>query len=347
MAAVLVAANSVVSGATTDTGDPESRRVELIARIERSVVVVLVDAREIAHEKKTITREQVASLGTGLILSPDGLVLTAEHVVSNADRVRIELASGETLSARVVFADEAADVALLRLAAVPPGLIPVKLGDSDAVRKGDSAFVIGNPAGIRRSLSAGVISGRHPDRRVVGGTVEADLIQTDAAINSGNSGGPIFNGRGEVIAIAQTILTQGSGSEGLGFGLAINAVKKILGLDPCLWLGFSGLLLDRAWSEALNVPGPGGLLVEHVASSSPAEKAGLRAGDLPIQSGSEHLLLGGDVILRIDGLPVLDWVRRSSDAANAEGGAHEPKLTILRAGNVSEIPIVAIHRTGF
>lgn len=283
--------------------DEEARRVELVARLERSVVVVLAAGREISHEKGTITQRASEGLGTGLILSTDGLVLTAAHVIANAEEIRVKVGTGEPQPAQVVFADEAADVALVRFQRAPPSLVPARLGDSSRVRKGETVYVIGNPAGIERSLSVGIVSGRHPARHVFGGTVEAELIQTDASINPGNSGGPIFNSRGEVIAIAQFILSQGGGSEGLGFGLAINTIKKALGLDPCLWLGFSGVQLDPALSAALNAPEPGGLLVERVTPGGPADQAGLRGGAVPIQFGTEHLLLGGDIVLKVDGVP--------------------------------------------
>ena len=211
--------------------DEESKRVELVAQLERSVVVVLVEGREIQHEQKTLALLPSASLGTGVVLSADGLVLTAAHVVAGADRIRVKPQGGEPLAARVVFADEDADIALLRLETASASLVPAKLGDSSRVRKGETTYVIGNPVGIEFSLSTGVVSGRHPIGHVFGGSVEAEVIQTDAAINSGNSGGPIFNSRGEVIAIAQGILSKGGGSEGLGFGLSINVVKKILGSD--------------------------------------------------------------------------------------------------------------------
>jgi serine protease Do len=204
--------------------------------------------------------------------------------------------------------------------------------------------VIGNPVGIEFSLSTGVVSGRHSTRHVFGGSVEAEVIQTDAAINSGNSGGPMFDSRGEVIAIAQSILSKGGGFEGLGFGLSINTVKKVLGLDPCLWLGFSGVSLSETSAELLNVPGANGLLVQTVTPGGPAEAAGVRGGVVPIQVGGEHILLGGDVILGINGIPAADWMREPPPTDGRSGDRHELKLSLLRAGRVLEVSISAIHR---
>jgi S1-C subfamily serine protease len=325
--------------------DEEARRVELIARLQRSVVVVLTEGREISHEREAVTLLPSEGLGTGLILSTDGLVLTAAHVVAGADRVRIKIGDGEPLPARIVFADEPADVALLRLDTLPQPLSPARLGDSDRVRQGESVYVIGNPVGIEHSLSVGVVSGRHPARHVFGGSVEAELIQTDAAINSGNSGGPMFNSRGEVIAVAQRILTRGGGSEGLGFGLAINVVKRVVGLDPCIWMGFSAVPLNETSAAMLNVPEPGALLVERVTPGGPADQAGIRGGELPVQVGREHLLLGGDVVLKADGVPILDWIRERRPPPSRPGEVHEIRLTLLRAGETREVPVRVTHRS--
>ena len=327
--------------------DEESKRVELVAQLERSVVVVLVEGREIQHEQKTLALLPSASLGTGVVLSADGLVLTAAHVVAGADRIRVKPLGGEPLAARVVFADEDADIGLLRLEMASASLVPAKLGDSSRVRKGETTYVIGNPVGIDFSLSTGVVSGRHPIGHVFGGSVEAEVIQTDAAINSGNSGGPIFNSRGEVIAIAQGILSKGGGSEGLGFGLSINVIKKILGLDPCVWLGLSGVPLNESWTSALNIPAPGGLLVETVAPGGPAAQAGIRGGEIAIQVGRQHALLGGDVILTVDDLPIGDWMRKPPALGTNAGERHELKLRLIRAGRELEVPLVVVHRTNW
>ena len=324
--------------------DEESRRVELVERMERSVVLVLVEAREVEHDRKTVELLPSQSLGTGVVLSTNGLVLTAAHVVAGADRIGVKPKGGEPLAARVVFTDEDADIALLRLETTPASLAPAKLGDSSRVRKGETTYVIGNPDGIELSLSTGVVSGRHPIRHVFGGTVEAEVIQTDAAINSGNSGGPIFNSRGEVIAIAQRILTASGGSEGLGFGLSINVVKKILGLDPCVWLGVSAVPLNDSWTGALNIPAPGGLLVETVAPGGPAAQAGIRGGEIPIQVGLQHALLGGDVILKVNDLPIGEWIRTQPALGGNAGERHVLKLKLIRAGRELEVPVTVVHR---
>lgn len=318
--------------------DPEQERVRLIERLERSVVLVLAEGKEISHEEKLVRLSPSEWLGTGILIHRDGLVLTAAHVVSAAESLRVKVEDREPLPARVVFADDDFDVALVRVDSLtPPPVVTVSLGDSDAVKKGQTVYVIGNPSGMERSLSVGVVSGKHPATHVFGGNLKAELIQTDAAINSGNSGGPIFNSRGEVIALAQSILTAGGGSEGLGFGLAINTVKKILGLEPTSWLGFSSVPLDAQWAAALNVSEPGALLVQRVVPSGPSDRAGLRGGTIPVQAGRAHLLLGGDVILKIGSFTPLEWT-------TAKSASHTGPLVVLvrREGRNVELPITPI-----
>ncbi len=345
---VIALLNSLpLSAGTPPPLTEEERRVSLVEQLERSVVLVFAEGRGVTHARERLSLEPTKSLGTGLVISADGLVLTAAHVVEEAQRLKVKLGDGEPVPARTVFADEEADIALLRLETAAPGLQPATLGDSDRVRKGEAVYVIGNPVGIERSLSVGVVSGRHPFRHVFGGNIQVELIQTDAAINSGNSGGPIFNSRGEVIAIAQRILTEGGGSEGLGFGLAINVVKKILALDPCTWLGFSAIPLDEPWSRVFNTPRQGGVLLQRVAPGGPAFRAGLRGGDVPIQVGNQHFLVGGDIVLTVDGEPAVDWVRRASTTSKKPGDLREFNLKVYRAGQTVDVPVATVHRSGW
>jgi serine protease Do len=333
--------------ALDDPTSDESRRVALVARLEDSAVLVKVEGRQIAHAGGEISLQPSGGLGTGVVLSRDGLVMTAAHVVADAEQIMVGLRNGTERAAQVIFADEGADVALLRMESPPGDLVPARLGDSDRVRKGETVYVIGNPVGIESSLSVGVVSGRHKTSHLLGGAAEAEFIQTDAAMNAGNSGGPMFNSRGEVIAVAQRIVTGTGGSEGLGFGLAINAVKKILQMDPCIWLGFSGVPLPASWTSALNVPGRDPLLVEHVTPGSPADKGGLRGGTLPVQVGKGHLVLGGDVVLKIDGRLPLEWVRATPQIGRKPGERHDVRLTVLRDGQIQELVLVTVHREGW
>lgn len=327
--------------------DDEAQRVELIGRLERSVAVVLSEGHRLLRDRGRLAVAPWEALGGGVVLSRDGLVLTAAHVVAEGERVLVKVqALEEPVPARIVFIDEPSDVALLRLEEVPVPLAPARLGNSSLVRKGQTVYAIGNPTGLEYSLSVGVVSGRHEVPRVFGGSVQAEVIQTDAALNTGNSGGPLFNSRGEVIAIARSIVSESGGSQGIGFGLAINVVKKILGLDPCIWLGFSGVPVDERWSQALNVP-RGGVLVQRVSRGDAAAQAGLRGGHTPVRVGGETLLLGGDVVLRVDGQPILEWLRKPPAFRGKPGERHELRLAVFRGGRILEMPIVEVHRAAW
>lgn len=325
--------------------DEELQRVELVAAVERSAVLVLAE-RRLPYGEESGKRQRTAAMGAGVIVRSEGLVVTAAHVVVAAERVVVKLEGGEPLTARIVFLDVASDVALLRLETPPPGLVAAQLGDSDRVRKGETVYVIGNPTGLERSLSVGVVSGRHTLGHIVGGSLEAEVIQTDAAVNPGNSGGPIFNSRGELIAVAQLIISRSGGSDGLGFGLAVNVVKKILALDPCTWLGFSGIALNERLAAALNVPRSGGVLVQMVSPGSPAAQAGLKEGDLLGRIGDDLVLVGGDVVLEVNGMPFLDWVRKRQTGGKP-GDRHEFRFLVLRGGRLVEVPIVSVHRAAW
>lgn len=315
------------------------RRVEVVAAAERSVATVLAEGPQAGGRSR-----RGASLGSGVVLSGDGLLLTAAHVVAGAERIAVKVFGAGPVPARLVFLDRSADVALVRLAPSGVALHPAVLGDSDRLRKGEAIYVIGNPGGLERSLSVGVVSGRHPLGQILGGAVEADLIQTDAAMNPGNSGGPMFDSSGAVIGLAQAIVSEGGGSQGLGFGLPINTVKKLLDLDPCVWLGFSAFPLDAEWADALNVRAPSAALVQRVEPDGAAAVAGLREGTIPVDSPRGKLLLGGDVILAVDGKPYLDWVRSSAPSQLRPGTRHVLMVTLMRAGAVIDLPMPVVHR---
>jgi S1-C subfamily serine protease len=315
--------------------DREARRVEVIGHAERSVASVVATGA---------SADSVSGAGTAVALSRDGLLLTAAHVVLGAERILVRPFESDPTPARLVFMDRAADLALLRLEARGLDLHPATFGDSSRLRKGDTLYVIGNPSGLERSLSVGVVSGRHPAGRILGGAVEAELIQTDAAMNPGNSGGPMFDSSGNLVGLAQLILSESGGFEGLGFGLAINDVKRVLGLDPCVWLGFSAYSLDPQWSDALNLRVLGAALVQIVEPGSSAALAGLRAGTIRVAAPRGRLLLGGDVVIAIDGVPYQTWVRSSAPTRVQPGARHVLTLTIMRAGSLIDIPLPVVHR---
>jgi S1-C subfamily serine protease len=245
-------------------------------------------------------------LGSGVLISTDGKILTAAHLVEAADATLVEFSDGELIPARVLGAVHNADVALLQLAHPPTNVVVAPLGDSDKMEVGDEVFVVGAPYGLSYTLTAGHISGRQSGDNRISDTGSREFLQTDAAINQGNSGGPMFNMNGEVIGIITNILSQSGGSEGLGFAATSKMARQLLLDQKPFWSGIEGLLLRGDLAKALNVPQPAGLLVERVADGSPAARAGIVAGSMRANIAGEDLLLGGDIILEVDGLTYED-----------------------------------------
>jgi S1-C subfamily serine protease len=218
--------------------------------------------------------------------------------------ITAEFLGGEQVSARVIASESAADVALLQLERVPARRVVASMGDSSKARVGDPVFVIGAPYGIGHTLSVGHISARYRPNTIDSDMALAELLQTDAAINPGNSGGPMFDMAGEVIGVASHNISRSGGFEGLGFVVAINTARRLLLEERSIWSGLTGVLLTGNLAKALNVPQAEGVLVQQVAVSSPAAQMGLRPGTIPATVDGRNLLLGGDVILAVLGVPI-------------------------------------------
>jgi len=246
----------------------------------------------------------VAGLGSGVLISADGKVLTAAHVVQTADAIEVQFLTGEVVKAKVLSSEPTADVALLQLERAPKAPFVAKVGDSDAVDIGDEVFVVGAPLGVSHTLTVGYISGRRKPNATFSGMTRTEFFQTDAAINQGNSGGPLFNMKGEVIGIVSYILSHSGGSEGLGFAVTSKVARQLLE-QKSFWSGVNGYMLTGELAQVFNVPPPGvGLLVQRVANGSPADQLGLKEGTTRATIGDEDLIVGGDIILGILGIPL-------------------------------------------
>jgi S1-C subfamily serine protease len=214
-----------------------------------------------------------------------------------------------------------------------------RLGDSDLVRVGRQVFVVGAPLGISHSMTSGYISAR---RRVTGQLrklVDTELFQTDAAINQGNSGGPMFDMAGEVIGIVSHLASKTGGSDGIGFAVTSNVVRKTLLESPAFWSGIDGLLLSDDLARVLNVPdGRTGLLVQRVAIGSPGAALGLRDGSHAASIGGEELVLGGDIVLEVQGIRVSadDYANLAGAITAIEDGG-ELRVLVLRAGGLKTL----------
>lgn len=279
-------------------------------------------------------------VGSGMILDPSGLILTNSHVAFGRQSIAVTLDDGTSLPAQLVGADPIFDLAVLRIPQPSTGTLPTApLGDSERVRVGEEVLAIGNPLGLDQTLTRGIVSAINRILPETPFSLMEPLIQTDTPINPGNSGGPLLNRCGEVIGITTAIIPE---AQNIGFAIPINLAKAVL---PSLltqgrvvrpWLGFHGQLVGEPLRALLRIPLVDGLLVEAVEPGSPAERAGLRGGQLEIVIGGRAHLVGGDIITSLDGRRVdspetlVEVMRRLKVGATV-------RLTVFRDGEYREV----------
>ncbi|MEY3013170.1 MAG: hypothetical protein RIT45_1905 [Pseudomonadota bacterium] len=267
------------------------------------------------------------SLGSGVIVSKDGLVLTNNHVVEHGNAIELTLHDGRKLSATLVGRDPQTDVAVLRIDKVPADLEPMPIADSGKVRLGEIVLAIGSPFGLAQTVTLGIISAK--GRSNVGIVDYEDFIQTDASINPGNSGGALINARGELVGINTAIASRSGGSQGIGFAIPSQMAMRVLrslvdtGTVERGWLGVMIQDLDPRLAEHFGLPDPRGVLVADVEPSSPAATGGVRRGD---------------VILAVDGQPIADTARLRNRIAGLAPGA-KPKLDLWRDGKARKVEV--------
>lgn len=280
----------------------------LYDQVKSSVVVIqaVSVSPQLADDEIVLMAE--AAQGSGVLISEDGLIWTAEHVVASVEELQIEFLDGTTYPGVVVTSNKQSDLALIKVVGDfdSKQLHVASIADSDEIRIGEDVFVLGAPHGFKQSLSRGILSGRFSPEHLANDFVTIELLQTDAAINPGNSGGPMFNMKGEVVGIASRIYTNSGGFEGIGFAIASNVAQQLLMDKPGFWVGMESMLLDGALARALNVPQDGGLLITKVSSQGAASELGLQGGYLQSTIEGIDLILGGDIILDINGIPVKD-----------------------------------------
>jgi serine protease Do len=273
---------------------------DLYERVSPSVVfisAVTIDPYKITDRVSTV-------IGSGFVISNDGLVLTNSHVVFGRQVITVTLDDGRRARAKLLGADPILDLAVLRIPAPPEGHPKAALGDSDAVRIGEEVVAIGNPLGLEQTLTRGVVSGVNRILPESPMSVMLPLIQTDAPINPGNSGGPLLNRCGEVIGINTSTLAE---AQNIGFAVPINIAKQVIpemverGRVIRPWFGISGKLIKKEFMGIINIPLVDGFLVETIEPESPAQQAGLHGGVLPITIAEMEFLLGGDIITKING----------------------------------------------
>ncbi len=279
--------------------------------------------------------------GSGFLIGGDGKILTNSHVVANEHQLEVTLSDQSKYKARLLSRDESNDLALLQIE--PRKKLPwLRLGDSEGLQVGQKVLAIGNPFGLDGTLTTGVVSALARDIRGENDQKLEGLIQTDAAINMGNSGGPLLDSAGDVIGINTAILGPNGGSIGIGFAMPINRAKLML--DDVQagrkrpQLGVSVIAVAGDYADALNLPTQGGLLITEVERGSAAERAGLRGGNQTVQIGNAQISVGGDLIMAIDGRPV-DRNDAISRALARKRLGDSVELTIFRGGRTMNVRV--------
>ncbi len=313
---------------------------DLVDSASNSVVTLYV-TEEISEGKgDLLTKTTNKGLGSGVLVGEKHeYIITAAHVVGNASEILVEFRDGKTMKAKTSRISRTADVALIILDRPILNAKSAKIGDSDKVRVGDDVFIIGASFGLSYSVSKGIISGKHNEKQIISDLNSMEFFQTDAAINKGNSGGPMFNAKGEVIGIVSSILSFSGGSEGLGFAATSKITEDILLNRGNVWLGVDALPLNREMCYALNVPQEGALLVQSVAKKSAGYFMGLKGGFIKLKYEDEEFLIGGDVILSFDDI-VMDGVSKIEELREYLNKIEHHKkcqVKILREGKTKEL----------
>jgi S1-C subfamily serine protease len=315
---------------------------ELYRRVSSSVVVIRASGQEVTADGTVRFKE----IGSGVLISADGKIATAAHVVQTLEDITVEFIGEEPVPARVISSEQWADISIIQVSLVPRDATVSPLTDSDAVGVGDPVFLVGAPYGLSYSLSQGVVSARWAPNTVTKDFPLAEFFQTDAVINTGNSGGPMFTRAGELIGIVSHNITKSGGSEGLGFVVTSNTVRKLLLERNRGWFGVDLMLLTGTLAEAFNLPQEGGFLVKQVVKNSVAGRLGIRGGDRIGIVDGQQLVVGGDVLLTVQGLRLANAEDRGKVLKALEGikAGDDLRVTVFRNDQVVEL---TMKFTGF
>jgi 2-alkenal reductase len=323
---------------TTVVGALEELMIGVYKQVNPSVV----------HIRVTVGRGRFTqqATGSGFVLDRRGHIVTNNHVVEGATDITVTFADDTEVPAKVVGTDPGSDLAVIAVDLPADSLHPAELGDSDQVVPGQLTIAIGNPFGLEGSMTMGIVS-------AVGRVIQpeasrfsiAHMIQTDAPINPGNSGGPLLDSQGRVIGVNTLIFSQTGTSAGVGFAVPVNTVKRVVpeliarGRYDHPWLGISGYSITPRLARELDLPAERGVLIGDVDANGPAARAGLRGGSRQVVVDGTPFIVGGDMVIAIDGRPVksMDDIIGYLEEERQVGDV--VRLTVLRAGQEREITV--------
>jgi S1-C subfamily serine protease len=353
---------SVVAGqqaavATTETSTTASggalTPAQIYQRDSSGVVEVISTLKTTTQSLFGPVSGESQALGSGFVVSKQGYILTNAHVVSNdgqsASAVSVVFkgkgSQTTSVSAKIVGIDETSDVAVLKVdPAKSPALNPLTLGNSSRAQVGEAVVAIGNPLGYDFSLTSGIVSATDRNLQSPNGSTISNGIQTDAAINEGNSGGPLIDATGRVIGINEQIASQSGGNQGLGFAVPIDTAAGVMsqlektGNATYAWLGISGQTVSADVAKALGLKVSQGVLVASVQSGSPAAKAGIRGGQKQVSLQDQVYVTGGDVITKVNGQAMSD-----SEQLTSVIMAHKPgdqvAVTLVRGSSTLTLKV--------
>ncbi len=337
-----IAASPTATAPPAVLSNDEQNNIAIYERVSPAVVNI---TSTVVSNDYFLRAQPQQGTGSGSILDAQGDILTNYHVVRNANRLEATLANGKRYSARLIGADPDNDLAVIRIANPPQGLTTIALGDSRSLQVGRKVLAIGNPFGLDRTLTTGVVSAlnRELASERAGRTLR-DLIQTDAAINPGNSGGPLLDNSGKLIGVNTAIFSTSGSSAGIGFAVPVATVREIVpeliarGRVSRASLGVSVQTLVPPVAQALELPVESGALIAEVVPGGAAAKAGLRGGNRQVTEGNLNLIVGGDVIVAVDNQPVED-AQALTTAIQKHKPGERVTLTVIRDNQRIQVPV--------
>jgi S1-C subfamily serine protease len=345
-----VTVSRALTPVATSDADSEANPVNRIYRsAERGIAFVETTLGDAAAPSVNPFGEpggQGTASGSGFLIDTEGHIITNAHVVEGAEKVEVTLGPAEDrYDAEVVGSDPATDVALLDVDVPADQLHPLALGDSSQVEVGEPVVAIGNPFGLERTVTAGIVSALQRQIQAPNGFSISHVIQTDAAINPGNSGGPLIDASGSVIGINSQIQTGGGqGNVGIGFAVPINTARDVVrqlqddGTVEHAYLGISGGSITADLAEALKLPVDSGVLINEVVEGGPADEAGIEGGDSSATIEGANIKVGGDILVAVDGEDV-SGMEEVIDAVDAAEPGDEMKLTVRRGEETKTLTV--------